>query len=111
MKVYLISCGQYHKIGITNDLTKRIQQLQTGAAERILYVDSFESNQAVKDEQRIHQELYQYRVRGEWFDIPTSLLICRSSWFKSYPPVYPLPDLDEHPFMDPFSLALAELPW
>ncbi len=110
MIVYLLSCGPYHKIGITKDITKRIQQLQTGCAERILYVDSFNSPKAEKDEQRIHQELDQYRLRGEWFDIPTRLLINRASWFKSYPPASlaspaPLPSDDR------LTLCLADLTW
>lgn len=80
--VYLVSAGPHQKVGITNDINRRICQIQTGCSDRVIFVSSFWSDDPLRDEKEIHRFLYGYHVRGEWFEIPNELLMKRDEWFK-----------------------------
>lgn len=103
--IYLLSCGSFHKVGQTKDIQRRIRDLQTGNAHRVLYVDSFATVQADRDEKEIHRFLYGYRTQGEWFDLPNRLLISRGVWFRPAPQTLPPP-----PTRD-IEVSILDLPW
>jgi hypothetical protein len=68
--------NQYIKIGFTKDLDFRLSSLQGANADKliiwgILYVSATRS---VFWERAIHDNLKEYRVRGEWFNVPESIL-------------------------------------
>lgn len=68
--VYLITNGDYYKIGITKgNITKRIQSLQTGNPNPLILVNSYTSNNYRKIESWFHRHYRDKRLEGEWFDL------------------------------------------
>lgn len=74
--LYLIRCKgtQYYKIGITNDLEKRLAAHQTGSPHElsvVLYAESDLDDYLGKEitylESFLHKNYAGMRVRGEWF--------------------------------------------
>ena len=58
------------KIGVAQDVEKRIKQLQTGAGiELELIYQSLICSNAFSIEKDIHIEFEQYRTFGEWFKV------------------------------------------
>lgn len=58
------------KIGITNDLNKRLKSLQTGNSEKIHVEHTEEIDKNInirKMENWIHSTFDKYRKQGEWF--------------------------------------------
>lgn len=53
------------KIGITKDIKSRMSSLQTGHAEQLRLLASFEG--ARRDERELHDRLSAHRISGEWF--------------------------------------------
>lgn len=70
MFVYLIrlSDNSTYKIGTTKNINKRINQLQTGNAEIIYLVDSYESEYAFKIERALHNFFKDKHKLNEWFE-------------------------------------------
>ena len=72
--VYFIACGgvgsSTTKIGVTSDLQKRIDSLQTGNPYRlrcIAYIECHKKEDAYKLENYLHRKLKRFRLMGEWF--------------------------------------------
>jgi len=65
--LYLLKCGNYHKIGIAENVVKRIRQLQTGNPQEITLVASYSSKDAELHEAILHRLLRGSRAVGEWF--------------------------------------------
>lgn len=57
----------YFKVGITNDVLSRMRALQTANPHEIYLISSFESNDCLNVERKIHGLLYSMHVHGEWF--------------------------------------------
>jgi len=70
MFVYLIRLSEnsYYKIGVTKNINKRIKQLQTGNAEEIYLINSFESVHAYKIEKALHNFYFNKKKINEWFE-------------------------------------------
>ena len=68
-KVYLLKTDEYYKIGIANNVNRRISQLQTGNSRVIKLVDCYESLYASKIEGTLHNKFAYARKEGEWFDL------------------------------------------
>lgn len=63
------------KVGITNNLTTRLRQIQTGNADRLSVLKSWELGEAAPlVEKAVHSRLARYRQAGEWFDADQSLI-------------------------------------
>jgi hypothetical protein len=58
-----------YKVGVTNNPLKRVEVLQTGCPFDIELKMAFVTVNASDVERRIHNELLQFRRRGEWFNI------------------------------------------
>lgn len=74
--VYLMRCGARYKIGITNDLDRRLAQLGKQSPYPIEVVHSIRAPYPKSIETRLHAMFDRVRVHGEWFefnddDIPT----------------------------------------
>lgn len=71
MFVYLLRLSEnsYYKIGITKNINKRIKQLQTGNAEDIYLVESYESKYASKIEKALHNFYTHKKKINEWFEL------------------------------------------
>lgn len=70
MFVYLIRLSEnsYYKIGTTKNINKRIKELQTGNAEQLFLIDSFESEYAFKIENALHNFYRNKNKINEWFE-------------------------------------------
>jgi len=71
--VYLIrgNDGKY-KIGIAKNPKQRIKQLQTGNSDKLVIIETYESENASKIESALHNQLAHLRNEGEWFDLSVS---------------------------------------
>lgn len=66
---YLIESGGYYKIGVSADVNKRIETLQTSSPHTVECVAYYLTKQsAVVVEKELHKLFAKYRMRGEWFD-------------------------------------------
>lgn len=68
-KVYLLRTNEFYKIGITNNLNKRVKQLQTGNSEKIELISFYESEYANKIEKSLHNKYSYVKKEGEWFTL------------------------------------------
>lgn len=68
-KLYLIECQEFFKIGIANDVLRRLESLATGNPFelRLVAIYGYENAQIV--EAALHQRFSAQRVRGEWFKL------------------------------------------
>ena len=59
------------KIGITNDVVKRLRTLQTGHPEtlQVYHSEPIHVDHVRGTEKILHQEMNYKRVRGEWFNM------------------------------------------
>jgi predicted GIY-YIG superfamily endonuclease len=71
MYLYVIQAKEIdkvvHKIGITNDLEKRLKNIRTGNPYPVEYVFYQEMDNASKLERWLHLHFKKYKLEGEWF--------------------------------------------
>lgn len=69
MYVYLIGTDDIQKVGITNDLNRRLRELQTGNPHKLTLHHHIlvEDKDALYIEKKIHLELNHRKMKGEWF--------------------------------------------
>lgn len=72
--VYVMWCHGFVKIGVAVNVVKRVSELQVGNPFEITLLGFWKSQNAVQEEETIHACLNQYRVRGEWFKLPKSIM-------------------------------------
>lgn len=70
--VYIMYCKDLegrtiHKVGISSDVKKRINSMQSGNPFKIKVLKLFKTPNASKVEKLIHKELRESRLTGEWF--------------------------------------------
>ena len=65
--LYLMQSTGMFKIGIANDLSKRLRQFRTGTPFPIRLVASYPCTDAAIRERTWHHRYAAQRVRGEWF--------------------------------------------
>ena len=66
--VYIIKCGNDRvKIGISNNPSKRLEQIQTGNPDKCELVSAYQSDDARETETILHSLLSDCRLEGEWF--------------------------------------------
>jgi len=66
-KIYLISDGDYVKIGFSKDPDKRLNQLQIGSPRKLKLLAAFPGGREV--ELKLHEIMERKRIRGEWFEL------------------------------------------
>lgn len=88
--VYLITDGEYVKIGVAKNINNRINKLQEGNARRLKIIAYQKFQNAYRIENALHQQYREYRMVGEWFDI---LKIVRKT--KSIENLLPVDYVDE----------------
>lgn len=80
--LYILSCGDMIKIGVTNDITSRLSTLQTGNPIEIKLEYIEQRKEAYKVEAYLHQMFSPYHIKGEWFkgitvnDVRIKILMC-----------------------------------
>ena len=69
MYIYLIKndTDDLYKIGFSNDVYKRLKQLETGNPYKLVLIDKFKTNHKRKIETTLHNTLKHLNVNGEWF--------------------------------------------
>lgn len=65
--IYIIQNNERFKIGRTNNIKKRLQNLQTGSSSQLLLRTSIQTNRDNILESRLHQLFSTRRILGEWF--------------------------------------------
>jgi hypothetical protein len=65
--IYVIQCGEFHKIGYTSGrrVEPRLKALQTASPHKLTLVDVWPGDE--KEEHAMHERFADRRVRGEWF--------------------------------------------
>ena len=66
--LYVLRCKDKLKIGITNNIDKRIQSLQTGNPDPIVLEFVEERLNPRKAEKWLHTQFAYCRTKGEWFE-------------------------------------------
>ena len=69
MIVYLVSNGEYTKIGISGNFPVRIVNLQAGSPTKLTPVGLFETDDAQRIELMLHGLYASHRALGEWFSL------------------------------------------
>ena len=70
--VYIISDGEFFKIGATGDVKSRLLALRTANARKLVLASSVPfdtSEEAYRREKQLHECFGVKRARGEWFQI------------------------------------------
>ena len=76
-KLYIVTCGIAHKIGISNDPEGRLCGIQTGCpykAELVKVYDYGEAD-ALCAERWLHGTFRNFNTYGEWFDAPLEKIL------------------------------------
>lgn len=66
MYVYFILCNGRLKVGRAKNVSRRVSSLQIGNPVQLHLYAFVKGTQA--DEKRIHAEMHQHHIRGEWFN-------------------------------------------
>ena len=66
--LYVISCNDRLKIGVTNDITTRIKAHQTSNPDPLVLEYIEQRYNPHKAERYLHKEFRKHRVSGEWFE-------------------------------------------
>lgn len=69
-RVYLMECNNRYKVGVSVDPDKRAGQLNNRPFPVKVIAQSNMVHCAFEAEKEIHEWLDEYRIDGEWFDIP-----------------------------------------
>jgi hypothetical protein len=72
--LYFIRSADHVKIGITNDIQKRLTLLQVGNPIDLELVALFDSPAPLSHEMDLHLLLGAYATRGEWFMLPKHIV-------------------------------------
>lgn len=68
--LYFISDGDFVKVGVANDVYKRLRELQTGNPQNLFIEAKFEGLGYL--ESYCHNQLKKFHYRNEWFKIDTA---------------------------------------
>lgn len=69
--VYFIVCRDKMKIGVSDNVPRRLKQLQTASGDKmdIFHVIPYRDRaSAYKEEARLHEKYAMHKINGEWFD-------------------------------------------
>jgi hypothetical protein len=71
-----------YKIGITNNIKGRIENLQTSSPDKLELLFKYRTTEAVKLEKSLHNYFKYYRIRenGEWFQFEDTII---SEWLRT----------------------------
>jgi len=82
--LYLLRCGELHKIGIAVNVPQRVKELQTGSPHPIEVVADYRLPDARQHESFWHRRFGPCRVSGEWFALtPDDIAIFQREAIKA----------------------------
>ena len=70
--VYIITANEYasiYKIGLTNDVIRRLREMQTGCPYVLFALRAYSVNNPVAVEAMLHAFFHKKRLQGEWFSL------------------------------------------
>lgn len=67
--VYLIRCDRYYKIGVANDVSRRLAELQIGNPRPLVAISCYEFDNCTSVEAVLHQKFDSKKTIGEWFEL------------------------------------------
>lgn len=70
--VYIIQSGDHHKIGMSDNISERIEAIQISTPYDIIVTHCFETDHPQEAEALLHRIFKHKRVRGEWFLLSAS---------------------------------------
>ena len=70
--IYFITDGNFTKIGVSNDVTRRLKELQTSNAKELSILKTIEGEYVL--ESKLHDFFSVYNVHGEWYKLPKHVL-------------------------------------
>lgn len=80
------------KIGRTKNLQERVSQLTSQVGTLMPFTASLGMAVITDDdsqaEAELHEEFKEFRLRGEWFDVPSLIDVYRAVMQRAYPPVH-----------------------
>ena len=85
--VYLITDGNFVKIGVADNIKNRLNGIQTGNPNKckvICAIPCKDSNSAFSLERKLHWEYRLRKKRGEWYDLITYIDV--ESFKACFPP-------------------------
>ena len=72
--VYILKCGEYHKIGYSKDVKRRVKELDNRPYKvEVVYVSPPLVN-AFELELELHDACEGFRISGEWYDLPPTYI-------------------------------------
>lgn len=74
VSVYVAECAGQYKIGFAVDVSGRLRSMSTSCPFPITLYKSWPVDNARKVERALHERLVDFRVRGEWFALPDTVL-------------------------------------
>lgn len=72
--MYIFECGGRYKIGVSDNVDRRVKELDNRPFPVRLVAKSRLVHCAFEAEREIHEWLEEYRLSGEWFDIPNTFI-------------------------------------
>ena len=100
MIVYLVSNGEYTKIGISGNFPNRLANLQTANASKLTTVGLFDTDIAPQIEGMLHRIYDSRRVLGEWFSLNSTEIAAITELLRMIDRVEILPIPTAHPVSD-----------
>ena len=72
LKLYIVTCGAAHKVGVSNDPQRRLQGIQVGCPWKaeLVRIYNYRDADALCAERWIHITFSNYNTNGEWFSAP-----------------------------------------
>lgn len=70
--LYVVRGVEFVKIGFTNDLARRVSELQVGSPHELEVLLAIPGS--LEDEAWVHEKFRAWRVRGEWFAFTGALV-------------------------------------
>lgn len=81
--IYIIKADKFVKIGISNDISKRVTSLQSGCPFPINVIANINLENASEIEKSLHRIYRKHCVRGEWFVLSEPMIVSLLQFLKS----------------------------
>ena len=72
--IYLLECGGRYKVGCSKNVERRIKELDNRPFPLNIVCKSPLLEDAFGKEQKLHEILNDYRIKGEWYDFPKEIV-------------------------------------